>query len=106
MKVWNYQSSNYLSPYLHANWEKILSLVSSTGSETLKVLYKLSAALNQIEEVAQLVGIKRISCNIWTSFEHKNPTNMSFASPLNNKPRFQNDAFEINPIWVMFLLDS
>ena len=70
------------------------------------ILYKLSAELHRIEEVAQLVGIKRIFCNIWTSFEYKNSTNMSFDSLLDNMPQFQNDAFEINPVWVMFLLDS
>ena len=72
----------------------------------LKTLYKLSVDLNQIEEVAHLAAIKRIFCNIWTSFEYKNSTNMSFASPLNNMPQFQNDALEINPVWVLFLLDS
>ena len=70
------------------------------------ILYKLSADLNQTEEVAHLVDIKRILCNIWTSFEYKNFTNMSFDSLLDNMPWFQNDAFEINPVWVMFLLDS
>lgn len=83
MKIWNYQSSIYLSLCLKANWEKniscLLSLVTSTGSETLKILYELSAHLNQIEEVACLVGITRISCNIWTSFEYKNSTNMRFT---------------------------
>lgn len=47
----------------------------------LKILYKLSADLNQIEEVAHLADIKRIFYNIWTSFEYKNSTTMSFASP-------------------------
>ena len=70
------------------------------------ILYKLSAELNQIEEVAQLVGIKGIFCNIWSSYEYKNPTKMSFDSVLDNMPQFQNDAFEVNPVWVMFLLDS
>lgn len=63
----------------------------------LQILCKLTADLNQIEEVAHLVGIKRISCNIWTSFEYKNST-MSFASPFNNMPRFQDVACEINPV--------
>lgn len=60
--------------------------------------YKLSADLNEIEDVAHLVDIKKISCNIWTSFKYKNSTNMSFASPLKNMPQFQNDAFETNPV--------
>lgn len=77
----------------------LLSLVTSTGSETLKILYELSAHLNQIEEVACLLGIKRISCNAWTSFEYKNSTNMRFTFPLKtNKTRLQNDAFNISSV--------
>ena len=76
------------------------------------ILYKLSAELNQIEEVAQLVDIRgssetfETSATFWTSFEYKNPSNMSFDSLLDNMPQFQNEVFEVNPVWVMFLLDS
>lgn len=36
----------------------------------------------------------------------KIPPLWALLPPLNNMPQFQNDAFEINPVWVMFLLDS